>query len=288
MPSIETLAKDIQDLVENDDHVVSDEAKEKLGRELADLIVKNLFTGRKDQENRGALRMSSLGTPCVRQLWYKEKFPNEGEKLPYNARIKYLFGHILEELLLFLAEEAGHTVEKRQQRLELEGVVGHRDAVIDGVQTDVKSASTRGFDKFKYHKLETEDPFGYLVQNNAYLQADKELTDKRVAFLAIDKQFGNICVDVYESKEYPDLRERIGYVRRGLDSEQPPVRAFMPEPDGKAGNLKLGVQCSYCERKASCYPGLRTFLYSSGPRYLTHVVREPDVPEAKKEDLIEE
>lgn len=288
MSSIETLVEDIQRLVENDAHVVSDEAKEKLGRELANVIVSNLFNDRKDQAKRGALRMSSLGTECNRQLWLKDKFPEAEEPLPYNVRIKYLFGHILEELLLFLAEEAGHTVEKRQETLELNGVIGHRDAVIDGVQIDVKSASTRGFVKFKDHKLETEDPFGYLVQNNAYWHADKTLTDDRIGFLAIDKQFGHICLDLYQADKGSDYSALVDTKRSAINSVVPPVRFYFPEPDGKSGNLKLGTACSYCSVKAKCWPGMRTFLYSNGPRFLTHVERLPDVPEVTGGDVAEE
>ena len=80
--------------------------------------------------------MSSLGAKCSRQLWHKKYNPEEVEKLPYHVKLKYLFGHILEHLLLFLAREAGHTVEGEQQTLEINGVIGHRDALIDGVQTD--------------------------------------------------------------------------------------------------------------------------------------------------------
>lgn len=283
MSSIETLVEDIQKLVENDHHVVSVEAKERLGKELANVIVSNLFNDRKEQQARGALRMSSLGTECDRQLWLKDRYPEAQEPLPYNTRLKYLFGHILEELLLFLAEESGHKVEKRQQTLELNGVIGHRDAVIDGVQIDVKSASTRGFVKFKEHKLETEDPFGYLVQNNAYWHADKELTDARVGFLAIDKQFGHVCLDLYPAKRDEDYARLVDTKRSSLASVVAPARAYFPEPDGKSGNLKLGTQCSYCSVKAKCWPNMRTFIYSSGPRFLTHVARLPDVPEVVEE-----
>ena len=58
---------------------------------------------------------------------------------------------------------------------------------------------------------------------------------------------------------------------------QEPNRAFSDVPDGKSGNMKLGTQCSYCEFKKVCWPDLKTYIYSSGPRYLTKVVREPKV-----------
>ena len=60
-----------------------------------------------------------------------------------------MFGDILEELLLFLAKEAGHTVTGQQDTLSISGVNGHRDAIIDGRLVDVKSASSYSFRKFK-------------------------------------------------------------------------------------------------------------------------------------------
>ena len=43
--------------------------------------------------------------------------------------------------------------------------------------------------------------------------------------------------------------------------------------------------CSYCQFKHSCWKeanegrGLRTFLYSTGPKHFTHVEKEPRVAE---------
>lgn len=55
--------------------------------------------------------------------------------------------------------------------------------------------------------------------------------------------------------------------------------------DGAYGNRKLGVECSYCPFKVDCWQdvndgsGLRKFIYSSGPRWLTVVKKEPNVME---------
>ena len=62
-----------------------------------------------------------------------------------------------------------------------------------------------------------------------------------------------------------------------------PERCYPDIPDGKSGNMKLSVPCSYCSFKEHCWPELRTFIYSNGPRYLTKVVRTPDVYEATDE-----
>ena len=90
--------------------------------------------------------------------------------------MKFLFGHLLEEMLLFLAAEAGHTVAGRQDRLEIDGVPGHGDAIIDGMLVDVKSASTMAFKvQEPPDSLDTDD-FGYLQQLNAYLEAPARTT----------------------------------------------------------------------------------------------------------------
>ena len=49
--------------------------------------------------------------------------------------------------------------------------------------------------------------------------------------------------------------------------------------------MKLSIGCSYCAYKVDCWSdandgqGLRKFIYSKGPRWLTKVVSEPNVSE---------
>ena len=63
---------------------------------------------------------------------------------------------------------------------------------------------------------------------------------------------------------------------------EPPRCTCGTVPDGKSGNFKLDVKASYSPYKYVCFPSLRTFLYSDGPRYLTKVTRKPDVIEVDK------
>src|SRR5690606_22744376 len=129
---------------------------------------------------------------------------------------------------------AGHTVSGTQGGLDIAGVKGHRDAIIDGVLVDIKSASTFGFKKFEQHNLEQDDPFGYLDQINAYLFASHDesvLVEKRkVAFVAVEKSMGDICVDVYNSNDF-DYNEKVEELRGMLSAPAPPARAFMDVPD---------------------------------------------------------
>jgi hypothetical protein len=59
-----------------------------------------------------------------------------------------------------------------------------------------------------------------------------------------------------------------------------PLPVITPVPQSKTSkNMKLATSCSYCAYKKQCFPKLRTFLYSDGPAYLTHVVDVPRVME---------
>ena len=102
--------------------------------------------------------------------------------------------------------------------------------------------------------------------------------DNEAAFLAIDKQLGKICLDKHP-KSSVDYKSKVAETKEMLASSSPPDRPYVAEPDGKSGNMKLGVACSYCSFKKTCWPEMRTFLYSNGPRFLTVVQRTPEVPE---------
>lgn len=278
MKQLGTLVEDINNLV-TEGFLGRAEWTSVLGQEIAEKVAKKFSL----EERRGThyLRPSNVGEVCDRKTWYGVHDAPE-EELPPEARVKFLFGDILESLLLALAEAAGHTVEARQAEVSLHGVTGHIDCIIDGVLVDVKSASTYSFQKFANHLSKSEDSFGYLSQLGFYLeglQNDSRLLDKdHAAFLVIDKTLGKLTLDIHD-RVPRDWQERIHDKKKMLDNPAVPRRGYYPEPDGKSGNLKLGLACSYCNFRKTCYPGLRTFIYSTGPRYLSHVARQPDVPE---------
>jgi hypothetical protein len=273
-----TVVEDIYSLFEDDRKGVafSKENVQAFGQKLAEHIANRI----NEERQPFRLRFSNLGTDCNRKLWYKEHEPEKAERLSTRTRFKFLYGDILEELVLFLAKEAGHTVKGEQDELTYDGVSGRRDGVLDGLPIDVKSASSRSLDKFK-DRLQ-EDPFGYRVQLGGYEKASEKdplVTEKGSAFLVVDKTTGELYLSVHEDLGDIDLKDRIKEKREALAAKEPPERFYMPVPEGKSGNLKLGVQCSYCEFKQHCWPNLRTFVYAKGPVFLTHVAREPKVGE---------
>lgn len=274
-----TLVDNIYRVVSEGAEVTQEQADE-FGKTLGDLIAQRL-RDRKAGERKFTLRMSNIGKGA-RQLWYDKRFGNE-EQLPPNTLVKFMFGDIIEQLVLFLAGLGGHIVASAQDEVSLDGIKGHIDADIDGVTVDVKSASTHAFRKFADGTLAENDPFGYVEQLAGYCEARG--TDG--AFLAVDKQNGHIAYLPFTQEELKvfDVKGRIEYIKQVVESEEVPERCYPDEEEGKSGNRALGVNCSYCSHKNRCWAdangglGLRTFLYASGPKFLTEVVREPNVKE---------
>lgn len=268
LKSINTLIEDIHEFLRNPPEELPEKDTEALGQRIARMISEKLSKkGR--QEFR--LRISNLGEHCDRKTWYSQYMPEAAEPLSADARMKFLFGDILEALLMFLAKAAGHTVEHEQETVEIDGVVGHVDGTIDGELVDCKSASTMGFSKFREHTLDLHDDFGYLVQLGGY---GSKLGTGRDHFLAVDKQFGHIVLDSWEKSEL-NFEQLVKNKRKVLSSKTPPERGYGHEKFQESGNRKLSVPCSYCPFKRECWPGLRTFLYSGKPVFLAVVKREP-------------
>ena len=170
-------------------------------------------------------------------------------------------------------------LSKELKKIEVDGVKGHIDAIIDGTVVDVKSASPFSFQKFKKNSILEDDPFGYVQQLSGYSHVLNP--GESAAWVAFNKVDGDICVSNLSSSIIADHdpTERIAHLKEVLAREEPPERCYPDEEDGKSGNRKLCTTCSYCEFKEQCWPGLRTFLYSGRPRFLTHVEKTPNVPE---------
>jgi len=279
--SIDTLVEDIYGVVQNGAAPDSD-VVDQFARGLAELVSGRLQSA--GTARTPTLRMSNLGKPD-RQLWY-QFHPDETEpeeELQPHTLLKFLIGDIYESVLLFLARVAGHGVSQEQAEVEIDGIKGHIDAVIDGHVVDVKSASTFAFKKFKNGTLSEDDPFGYMEQMGGYTKA----LGLPGAFLAGDKQNGHITLLKIPNEELEGLKieDRIPHLKEVVVSEEPPERCYEPQPEGASGNLALSVGCSYCPHKFRCWAdanngvGVRTFLYSTGPKHLVHVEKEPKVPE---------
>jgi hypothetical protein len=273
--TIETLIPDIQEGFEHGFRILNEEGGAGLTRAFGDSLATFLVERLTKESSRPSLRLSNAGTPCDRKLWYSINKPELGERLSGSTRLKFLYGDILEQLILFLARSAGHTVADEQREVEIQGVRGHIDAFIDGHLVDVKSASTYSFNKFQAHLTAEDDSFGYLGQLSAYAHA---VGVSEASFLVVDKTLGHLCLDTHDFTTY-DIVKEVERKKNVVNSPQLPPRGYSDEADGQSGNRKLSTVCSYCSYKESCWPGLRTFGYAGHPKFLTQVRRLPRVRE---------
>ena len=234
-----------------------------------------------ERNSEFTLRMSNIGRPA-RQLWYEQNMPTESSGPTPPTQIKFLYGHILEEILLMLVRAAGHKVTDEQKEVDVRGIKGHIDCKIDGEVVDVKTASKIAFNKFREGRLREDDPFGYMSQLAGYEEAEKS---SEGGFLVINKESGELCLYRPEELDKPSITSQIQRTRKALKLATPPERCYESVPEGKKGNMKLNRNCNYCTYKFECYKdsnngqGLRTFKYANGPAYFTHVEVAPRVEE---------
>ena len=235
----------------------------------------------RDRDQKFTVRMSNVGKPS-RQLWYEKRDPQGRGGIDGPTQIKFLYGHLLEEIVLMLVRMAGHEVTDEQKEVTVDGIVGHMDCKINGEVVDVKTASRFAFNKFKEGRLAQDDPFGYLGQLAGYEAAEGT---ENGGFLVLNKESGELCMYVPDDLDKPNIRSSIGILLPALELDTPPALCYTPIPDGKKGNMKLPKGCNWCKYKFKCYAdsndgkGLRTFKYSNGRTYLTEVVVEPKVEE---------
>ena len=287
--TIHTLVDDIYRLMETKEaeESVDVEAEiDKFGEAVKDLMRTEFARDRK--RDTRTLRLSNIGRDD-RYLWNVVNGTEALDKIKPHTYVKFMYGHLIEEMLLFLTRMAGHEVTDEQKVCEVEGIKGHMDCKIDGIVVDVKSASSYGFKKFKDGTLAMDDSFGYVDQLKAYAHSEGET---EFAWLAMDKANGHLAVLKYDLEdtqapvyEYikEDITERIRHVKKLVGLSEPETFCTESVPDGKSGNIKLGVKCSYCQYKKHCHPDVRAFAYSYGPKFLVKVVNEPKVMEIEIE-----
>jgi len=281
--TLDTLVQDIYNTIEvlADDEVIDipEEMYEEFGRDMEDAL-RHWATPVERPKN--GLRMSNIGRP-IRRLWYDLNLEEaEKERINGPTFIKFLYGHLLEVLLLFFVRLAGHVVESEQKEVKVEGIKGHMDSVIDGEVVDVKTASGYAFKKFKDGTLAQNDSFGYLSQLAGYEAAEKT---NNGGFLVMNKETGELTVFIPDDLEKPNIVHRIKEIKKAMKRKTPPEYCYQPVAEGASGNMKLPRDCNWCPHKFECHKdandgqGLRTFQYAKGPVYLTKVEKLPNVQE---------
>ena len=280
--TLDTLVEDINNVLTGISSGIKPDVKE----EQIDKFLENTKLALLDwlepyKSSGKGLRMSIIGRPA-RQLWYDNRVDKKQEIHDPSTQLKFLYGHMLEHLLLFLVEVSGHVVTDQQKKIVVEGVTGHMDCKIDGEVVDVKSASPMSFKKFKTGSLYESDPFGYVAQLSGY--EHNEGTTNGGLF-AVDKSSGEIALFRPDELMKPNAAELIKSLKEKIKSEEPPEKCYQPIPHDKTGNYKLPVGCVYCSHKFTCHKdtnegrGLRVFKYANSNVYMTTVENTPRVEE---------
>ena len=278
--NLSTLVEDIYQTVTDitdGKQTVPDELLNELGQKIARTI-KTWSTPQ--HHNKFKLRMSNIGRPS-RQLYYSQQDTKEIKHHP-STQLKFLYGHIMEDLLIFLVKLSNHSVTDEQKEVTVDGVLGHMDCKIDGEVIDIKTASGFGFKKFKNKTLAEDDPFGYVSQLAGYERA--EGTDNG-GFLALNKESGELTLYQPEDLDKPNVNILISNIESALKGDAPPDKCYKPIKSGSKGNMKLPMGCVYCSHKFICNAdtndgeGLRVFKYAKGLEYMTKVVSLPKVEE---------
>jgi hypothetical protein len=235
-------------------------------------------------QTKGGLRMSNLGRPD-RQLYFDLHGSPEApkDKEPAHLQINFLYGHLLEQVVLLLVKAAGHHVDSEQAAVEVDGIKGSMDSRINGEVIDIKSASPFSFKKFVSGRLAEDDPFGYMAQLAGYEADRPEYTNG--GFLVINKVNGELCLFRPEDLDKPNIHTRIEEAKKLEGLKELPDFCYETVPQGKSGNMMLPKGCAFCKHKRECYKdanegkGLRVFKYAYGLEYLTHVEKMPKVLE---------
>ena len=272
MKSIHTLVDDVYS-------VVSGGIAPSTTNNKVEVSYDKWFTPRGNERDENVLYFSEVGDQCMRRLWYKYNQPELATKPDGQLLLKFFYGDILEELVLNVAEDAGHTVEKKQERVIYDvgngwKIRGRIDAVIDGVMVDVKSTTKFGVEKFKSGLV--DDPFGYYQQLNGYASA---LNYNDAGFLTIQKELGHVAYFPI-AVDKASFQMQAEAATEAVMSDITSIARLDSVPASKTSkNKKLCTACSYCNFKKECFPELRTFMYSSGPEFLVDVVDTPRVME---------
>lgn len=289
---ISTLLADVDRLLTEgvDLSTVPPDALETFKNGIADLVMEAIKAKPTDVEPIAPyLRPSNIGTKD-RKLWFILNSPAKAQTYDADKLRSFLFGNLIEHLCLFLAKVAGHTVTDEQKEVTFNGITGKKDAKIDGINIDVKSASPYSFPKFATgemldRKNPEADPFGYVEQLSLYDEADRQEGNESLGagWWAVDKSSGKQSLLFLDEFTKPREFNKLVDHKKGIkERTSPPEEMCFPDvPQSKTSpNMMVSKACTFCAFLAPCRGDkIRTFMYSNGPVHLTKVVNTPSVPE---------
>jgi hypothetical protein len=209
-------------------------------------------------------RPSNLGRPlCQLQM---EKKGASGVQPSYNFILRMMVGDIVEAVLKGVIKESGiegyESSQKLSTQLGKHTITGEADLTFDGKVDDIKSCSDYAFrNKFvSWPSLKDRDSFGYVTQLHVYASA----TGKPAGGIwALNVATGELN-RIESTDTDADVKDILAEAEKkveALTSDAPFKRCFDDEPETfnriLTGNRKLGMECSWCKYRFSCWPNLQ-------------------------------
>ena len=257
---VDDIYKVVNSLTHGNELAISEDMYEEFGKDMSNAL--RHWATPQNFDDKPKLRMSNIGRP-ERRLWFDTNTEADSvETLEPSTQIKFLYGHLLEVLLLFFVKLSGHKLDSQQKEVTVSGIKGHMDCKIDGEVVDIKTASGYAFKKFKEGTLGEDDSFGYLSQLAGYEEAEKT---NYGGFLVMNKETGELTIFIPDDMDKPNIKHKIKNVKKIIKSKTPPDFCYSPVEEGKAGNMKIARNCSWCPHKIECHKdsnngeGLRVF-----------------------------
>ena len=247
---------------------VSPSAIKDFAKECKESVEKQL-----NKKRKFSIRMSGLGRPLCQQLLDRQGIQ---EDMDYNALFRFLFGDLVESVMVLIMEQADVEIVAKQKSVKLtiagHEVTGTLDLILRdemGIEKvwDVKSASEWAF-KFKYtgfggyDKIKEDDPFGYVMQGHLYGEATGLPFG---GWIVVNKSSGELAMveapdwQAEDRKEY--LKDAERRVKRLLDPDPKFVKPFKSEFETykvkgeviRTGNKTLPKICSMCGYRSHCW-----------------------------------
>jgi len=231
-------------------------------------LQRQVFAKRKDD---GGLRLSQIGK-CLRQQYFMaKKYP--AEKLQPRAKMTFLFGDIVEAIVVALIKSSGINLHSEQKEVCLDEIKGHIDGIITINNKDYlfecKSMSDGNFKKLEAVGL--SDDFGYLSQTNSYMHC---LNIDKCLLIAVNKNTGHIAeVEINKSEEIVSrIKNDINILKKSLKNNKLPPRKYEPvlekSKGGHTGRMILPIPCSYCAYKNFCWENLQQDFNNNKPIWI--------------------
>lgn len=199
-----------------------------------------------EDEPRDYIGASSIGSDCLRKIWYEFK-GFEAEEVPTKMRRAWAIGKALESLILNWLEEAGFDVQREWDSLFILGMPffrGHLDSVIieNGVPSaivEVKTAKDSSFKIFEKKGVREWNPQYY-----AQIQSYMGMSGIHSAYiLVLNKDSSDISDELveFDAYFYEKLKEKAAMI----------YNAHVEPP--RINGSPLWFQCKMCKYNKVCH-----------------------------------